>query len=130
MRQSDPSQLQYLIDSVIIIDHLNGQHAATDFILSYGHVSALSVITRADVLAGTASDAERQVLQLLNQFTTLPITVSTSDTAARLRRTERWKLPDAIQAAIALDQDLVLVTRNSKDFQDGQPVKVLIPYRV
>lgn len=130
MSQSDSSQLKYLVDSVILIDHLNGQHSATDFILSYGHVSALSVITRAEVLAGTAADAEPQVLQLLNQFATLPMTLSSADTAARLRRTERWKLPDAIQAAIAIEQNLVLVTRNVKDFKDGQPVKVLIPYDV
>mgnify|MGYP000069930793 FL=1 len=129
MSEADLPQLQYLIDSVIVIDHLNGQQWATEFILSYGHVSALSVITRAEVLAGTALDAEQQVLQLLNQFSTLPITLSVADAAARLRRTERWKLPDAIQAAIAIDQNLVLVTRNTKDFKDGQPVKVLIPYR-
>lgn len=70
------------------------------------------------------------VLQLLNQFATLPLTTGIADHAAKLRRTQRWKTPDAIQAAIAMDQNLVLVTRNSRDFRDGQPVRVCVPHRL
>ncbi|HEY7905872.1 MAG TPA: PIN domain-containing protein [Wenzhouxiangella sp.] len=130
MTQADPAQLKYLLDSVIVIDHLNGDCKATDFMASHGQASAISVITRAEVLAGTGADGEGSVLQLLNQFATLPLTTGIADHAAKLRRTQRWKLPDAIQAAIAMDQNLVLVTRNSRDFKDGQPVRVLIPYIV
>lgn len=128
MSQSKQVQLNHLLDSVIIIDHLNGHGKATEFILSHRQESAISVITRAEVLAGTTPDCEQAVVQLLNQFITLPLTKGIADHAAKLRRTERWKLPDAIQAAIAMDQNLVLVTRNFRDFKDGQPVRVQIPY--
>jgi predicted nucleic acid-binding protein len=47
-----------------------------------------------------------------------------------LRRTERWKLPDAFQAAIAIQHGLTLVTRNTRDFQPGREPAVLIPYRL
>ena len=128
MARLEPAPLKYLLDSVIVIDHLNGWRSATAFIAEHAPVSAVSVITRAEVLAGTSADTKQAVTQLLNQFPTLPLTTAIADQAAALRRTQRWKLPDAIQVAIALDQDLVLVTRNSRDFKDGQPVRVLIPY--
>ncbi|MDR9390351.1 MAG: PIN domain-containing protein [Wenzhouxiangella sp.] len=128
MSQPDAIQLRYLLDSVIIIDHLNGVGEATEFMSLNGHESAISVITRAEVLAGVMADYEQAVVRLLNQFITLPVTTAVADQAAKLRQTERWKLPDAIQAAVAMDNNLVLVTRNSRDFKDGQPVRVLTPY--
>jgi predicted nucleic acid-binding protein len=42
----------------------------------------------------------------------------------------RWKLPDAIQAAIARAHGLTLVTRNTRDFQPGGDPEVLIPYEL
>jgi predicted nucleic acid-binding protein len=41
-----------LLDSVIVIDHLNGIRAATEFIAHNEREIRLSVITRAEVLAG------------------------------------------------------------------------------
>lgn len=122
--------MKYLLDSVILIDHFNGLAAATGFIERYGSDSALSVITRAEVLAGFDDDAASLALRLLGAFPTLPMTVEIADTAARFRRTERWKLPDAIQAAIARAHGLTLVTRNTRDFQAGGDPEVLIPYRL
>ena len=68
--------------------------------------------------------------QLLDTFATLPVTVEIADAAARLRRTQRWKLPDAIQAAIAIQEGLTLVTRNTRDFKAGGPVAVETPYHM
>ena len=121
--------LKYLVDSVIVIDHLNGHAKATRFLADSASQSALSVITRAEVLAGCDEQNERPVIALLDQFPTLPVDASTADRAARLRRTERWKLPDAIQAAIAIGHDLKLVTRNTRDFRPGGRPDVLIPYQ-
>ena len=58
------------------------------------------------------------------------MTVEVADAVARLRRSQRWRLPDAIQAAIALAEDLTLVTRNTKDFRDGDTIPVETPYVV
>ncbi len=112
----------------MFIDHLNGIEAATGFIADHATSSALSVITRAEVLAGCGKTSEVPVMNLLNQFPTLPMTTEIADAAARLRRSERWKLPDAIQAAIAIGHQLTLVTRNTRDFQPGGQPEVLTPY--
>lgn len=122
--------LKYLVDSVIVIDHLNGRTEATRFLADNVTQSVLSVITRAEVLAGCDERSERPVAALLDQFPTLPVDAQTADRAARLRRSERWKLPDAIQAAIAIGHELTLVTRNTRDFTPGGWPEVLVPYRL
>ncbi len=121
--------MKYLLDSVILIDHFNGITAATQFLAEHGAACSVSVITRAEVLAGFNDSALPLALELLNQFPALPITTDIGDRAARLRRSERWKLPDALQAAVAVTHDLSLVTRNTRDFQDGNGFQVLVPYR-
>ena len=90
----------------------------------------ISVITRAETLAGFPAASESLARELLDRFATLPVTVEVADAAARLRRTQRWKLPDAIQAAIAVQEGLTLVTRNIRDFKAGGPVAVETPYQI
>jgi len=123
-------KLRYLLDPVILIDHFNNVAAATGFLEREGARSAVSVITRAEVLAGFEDDVALIALRLLDAFPALPVTVEIADDAARLRRSARWKLPDAIQAAIARAHGLTLVTRNTRDFQPGGDPEVLIPYRL
>lgn len=122
--------MKYLLDSVIVIDHFNGVDRATRFLRENGGECALSVITRAETLAGFSDETEPLALELLDSFPTLPVTREIADLAARLRRTERWKLPDAIQAAVAIQHELMLVTRNTRDFHQSEALKVLAPYRV
>lgn len=122
--------MKFLLDSVIVIDHFNGIGAATRFLAENGGQCALSVITRAEALAGFTDETEPLALELLDNFQTLPVTREIADVAARLRRTERWKLPDAIQAAVALQHELTLVTRDTRDFEGSKELKVLTPYLV
>ena len=122
--------MRYLLDSVILIDHFNGVAAASRFLAANGGECSISVITRAETLAGFDAASEPLARELLDGFVTLPVTVEVADTAARLRRRHRWKLPDAMQAAIALEHDLTLVTRNTRDFKNRNPVPVETPYRV
>ncbi|WP_299687500.1 PIN domain-containing protein [Hydrocarboniphaga sp.] len=122
--------MKYLLDSVVLIDHFNGIEAATAFIAEHGSQCAISVITRAEVLVGFTGETEPLALELLNVFAALPVTAEVADLAAALRRTQRWKLPDALQAAIATHHGLTLVTRNTRDFSTGGTPDVLVPYRV
>lgn len=118
----------YLLDSVILIDHFNGRPEATRFLLEYHDLAAISVITRAEVLTGFDPVGEVHAKAFLNLFPTHVLTEEDADLAASLRREHRWKLPDALQAATAINRRLTLATRNSKDFDPTLHSFVTIPY--
>ena len=121
--------IQRLIDSVILIDHLNGKENATRFILELDpQQTAISVITRAEILTGIDEVQNTMVIQLLDQYHLLIIDKPIADLAAKLRREHGWKLPDAFQAALAKYHKVKLITRNSKDFQPDKHDFVEIPY--
>ena len=117
-----------LLDSVILIDHLNGVPAATEYLLRNQGQCLTSVITRAEVLAGLDQDRVPQVLRLLDRFPTLAIDRQIADSAAALRRQHRWRLPDAFQASLAQHHHLRLATRNHRDFPPAKFEFVVIPY--
>ena len=118
----------YLLDSVILIDHFNGRSEATRFLLENHESAAISVITRVEVLTGFDPVGEVQAKAFLNFFPTHVLTEEDADMAASLRREHRWKLPDALQAAVAINRQLTLATRNSKDFDPTRHSFVTIPY--
>lgn len=122
--------LKYLLDSVIVIDHFNSTESATQFLREQGKECALSAITRAEVLTGFSDEAEPLARELLDLFPTLALTAETANIAARLRRAQHLKLPDAFQAAVAIQNKLTLVTRNTRDFHTSAELKVLVPYRL
>jgi predicted nucleic acid-binding protein len=122
--------LAYLVDSVIFIDHFNDIEAATVWLARHHAQAAVSVITRAEVLAGFDRRRARRAVRLLDRFPTLVIDRAIADRAARLRRQFRWKMPDAFQAALAKHHRLRLVTRNTKDFPPARYAFVLVPYKL
>ena len=122
--------MKWLLDSVILIDHFNGIGPATRFLDEEGMDIALSPVTRAEVLTGFSEYHRPFAANLLDQFPTLPITAAEADLAARLRRSEGWRLPDALQAAVARHNVLDLVTRNTKDFPPERYDFVTVPYVV
>jgi len=119
-----------LLDSVILIDHLNGVPAATAFLRAQGASAAISSVTRADILAGCTPLEAPRVAALLDRFRFLPMDAPVADEAARVQRDTGLKLPDAIQAAFALRHDLRLATRNLKDFRPARFPFVFAPYAV
>ncbi|MDD9984128.1 MAG: PIN domain-containing protein [Gammaproteobacteria bacterium] len=122
--------MRWLLDSVILIDHFNGIDSATRFIDEERMDIALSPVTRAEVLTGFTDDHRPLAAELLDEFPTLVIAAAEGDLAARLRRTEGWRLPDALQAAVARYNMLDLVTRNTKDFPPERYDFVTVPYTI
>lgn len=121
---------KYLVDTVIIIDHLNGIKKATDWLVKNSEGNAvISVITRAEVLSGAEENEKSSISSLLDKFECLSITKEISDIAAELHQKKGWKLPDALQAALAKKNNLLLVTRNTKDFSPELDF-VNIPYKI
>ena len=121
--------LERLLDSVILIDHLNSVPPATEFILALDpEKTAISVISYAEILTGLDEEGERKARPLLQSFDLLEINAAVAEKAAALRRQYGWKLPDAFQAAIAVIHDVKLCTRNTKDFNPQKHSFVEIPY--
>jgi predicted nucleic acid-binding protein len=117
------------LDSVILIDHLNGLEEATRFVLGLNpDETAISVITRAEVLAGIDEKDQNRVSLLLDQYQLFIIDRTVADLSAQLRRLYGWKLPDAMQAALAQFHRTKLSTRNTKDFSPEEHGFVEIPY--
>ncbi len=122
------ARLSVLLDSVVLIDHFNGVQQATEYLAKVHRRSAVSVITRAEVLTGFDDAHKPAALSLLDALPTLGLDKATADLAAALRRRYGWKLPDAFQAALASISQLKLATRNTKDFPPARHDFVLVPY--
>lgn len=120
--------MKVLLDSVILIDHFNGVTAATQYLGQVAGNAAVSVITRAEVLAGFPSRTRTKGKRFLDCFPTLSIDPAIADAAAALRAKHGWKLPDAFQAAIARAHRLKLATRDLRDFSPRRHHFVVVPY--
>jgi predicted nucleic acid-binding protein len=121
----------YLLDSVVLIDHLRGVEAATEWLSKLRDGEAvLSVITRAEVLCGGSEEESLAAYELCEHFECLPLVADDASKAAELRRRTGWKLPDAFQAAVAIRSGLKLVTRDVRAFDAKKHRFVVIPYRM
>ena len=109
-----------LVDTHIFIDHLRG--AAE---LKVGrHRLHYSVITRAELFAGaTGTDLASRVLA---PFREVPIDRAIAERAGRIRRETGVRMPDALIAATALERNLGLATRNTKDFAPVRGLRVRV----
>lgn len=118
-----------VFDTNILIYHLND--ALPEFayermidLLIAG--AAISVISRMEIL-GTpkATPQLHQAQGLLECFSEHALTEGVVKRVIELRQQHRIKLPDAIIAATALELDVPLITRNSKDFAKLPSLKLI-----
>jgi len=118
----------YLIDTNIIIYYLEGEQAAVSFLRAQQSKLAISSITWMETLSYPLSEDEEQVVRaFLKEFRMIDISVPVMELSVGIRRSKKIKLPDAIIAASAMHHDLILVTRNIKDFK-SIAVKTLDPF--
>ncbi len=120
--------MRALFDTNILIDYLNGIEAAKAEIAHYKR-PAISVISWIEVLAGTKTSFEAETRKFLSSFERIELTSTIADQTAALRRTAKMRIPDAIILATARVENLILITRNTKDFAADEP-GVRIPYRI
>ncbi len=120
--------MKYLVDSNIIIYHLNKDSIATEFLSEHYEEIAISQITFVEVLSFAFSLAEeKDVRELLNTFKIFDIDSKISNQAVENRKLKKIKVPDNIIAATAQSHGLTLVTRNIKDFK-LLDIRVLDPF--
>jgi predicted nucleic acid-binding protein len=114
----------YLLDTSIVIDVLNRKRGRPELVqqlLFGGGTLASCPITIAEVHAGMRPGEERRTERFLRSLTFFPITFEISSMAGDLIASWRlqgrtFALPDMAIAAVALSNDLVLVTGNIQDF--------------
>ncbi len=74
-----------------------------------------------------SGDEEQVVRAFLKEFRLIEISSAVMELSVEVRRMKKLKLPDAIIAASAVHHNLILATRNIKDFK-GTAVKTLDPF--
>lgn len=102
-----------LVDTDVCIDHLTGGSRLSRRRGRLGY----SVITRAELRAGTRGEAETEsIRRLLGAMTEYPVDRRVADEAGRIRAQAGIRLPDALIAATAMVHGLSVHTRNLRDF--------------
>ena len=121
-----------LADSNTIIEYVgNKMPGKTLMALDkyFNQYLALSIITKIEVLG---FNEEEDQLKMLNDFIGLANIFYVDDTIAdrtiQLRKEYKIKTPDAIIAATALVNDLILFTRNISDFKKIDGLKIINPW--
>ncbi|MBW4476743.1 MAG: type II toxin-antitoxin system VapC family toxin [Tolypothrix brevis GSE-NOS-MK-07-07A] len=114
--------MRYLYDTNIFIYYLAGE-AIVDSLFAEDFLNLHDILTspivRIELLSfsGLSEDEEQSIEDLLSQFSSVPLSREIEDQTIQLKRRYKIKLPDAIIAATALNQDACLVTRNVSDFK-------------
>ena len=126
---------QYLIDTNTIIELVTQLLPATGGAWVDGIVlrdeHAISVINWIELLVNPQSAQEKAVLELfVANAAILPVDADVVRQTILLRQQYRTKLPDAIVAASALVHGLVLVSRNTSDFQKITGLTVINPHDI
>ncbi len=118
-----------ILDSMIVIDHLNGIPAATA-VIEAAESPGISLVTWIEVVTGLRGpDSERRGRRMLATLDLHPLSEEVAEQAVLIRRAGRLKLPDAIILATARHLGCILITRNTRDFPVGDP-SVHVPYRL
>ena len=110
---------RYLIDTNIIIYHLNGMPEASMFIDNNFKKISISFVTYIEVLSFTFEnkEIELEVKKFLNLLKIIKMNNDIIEKTIDIRKKTKIKLPDAIIAATAEIENITLVTRNIKDFK-------------
>lgn len=117
-----------LFDTNILIDFLRGVPAAGKELNRFAD-RAISVVTWMEVMVGAPLPAARETRAFLGGFALVELTGDVAERAVVLRQQYRLKLGDAIVWASAQVHGMLLVTRDTKGFPEGDP-GVRVPYGV
>lgn len=120
--------MKALFDTNILIDYLNGIEQAREELERFPTIM-ISIITWTEVMVGTKPEDEVAVRKFLARFQQVPINQAVAEKAVLIRRETRVRLPDAIIRASAELENALLVSRNTKDFPEGEPW-VRVPYKL
>ena len=126
---------KYLIDSNVLIDYMAGLIPAkgSDFVETlFNSQFLISVVTKIEVLGYNDLPHKMSVMRnFVSLSDILPLNETVTEKTIELKRFFRkMKLGDAIIAATAIVDNLVLITRNVDDFRFIPSLTVLNPYEI
>jgi predicted nucleic acid-binding protein len=117
-----------LLDTSVILDHLNGRYGRTEFLdqlIEQSHVLACCPVNITEVYAGLRPGEEAKTERFIDSLECLPVTPTIARHAGILRRDWRTKgqtlsYTDVTIAAVALANREPLLTDNRQHFpQEG-----------
>lgn len=126
--------MKYLLDTNTVIYYMDGTLPPNGFSFVLNALQnqevALSVISEIEVLGFQFSDAtqESKAERFVRSLIIFPLTDVIVQKTIELRKLRRIKVADAIIAASAILQDLVLVSRNEKDFKNLPGLNFINPF--
>ncbi len=124
----------HLIDTDILVDHLRGEEKATKTLhdlYMFGDPVLTSVICEAEIFSNIKAKEKDVVESMFKYIKPLPVDSKIARHAGTFRqiyaKSHQVQIPDALIAATAVDNDLILVTRNKKHYPMRE-VNVKKPY--
>jgi len=129
----DKSMRRYLLDTNIQIyywknDIPEAERDKKEEILKHSFI--ISIITKIELLGWRmhTPDGFEKAKEFLEQAEVLPIDDELAELTIALKRNNNIKLADALIAATALSNNLVLVTRNYSDFSTLAELEIYNPF--
>ncbi|WP_409029151.1 type II toxin-antitoxin system VapC family toxin [Gracilimonas sediminicola] len=124
----------YLIDSNAIIDFLGGRlpDSGMEFLSQViDDTPSISIITKIEVLGYNGTDQEELIFKsFVGDSEVLGLSEGIIDLCIQIRKSYRIKLPDALIAATAINNDFILVTRNISDFNFIENLELINPHKI
>jgi len=125
--------MSYLLDTNTVINFLGASLPVAGMRLLNTTVDdnpIVSIITKIETLGFNFKSMEEQTIveMFINGSTVIDLSDDIVSKTIEIRKTKKIKLPDAIIAATALVYDLVLISRNTSDFNNIDGLKVIDPH--
>ena len=130
----DEDLKDYLLDTNILIYYWKGEIPLSE-IINIDEILkrslTISIITKIELLGWRSHTPEGfiKAKEFLGHSKVLPVDDDLADLTIELRRNSNIKLADALIAATALLNDLVLVTRNEEDFAMIDDLTIYNPFK-
>ena len=117
-----------LLDSNIIIYAVQN-HNPELLALTQAPESSTSIVSYVEVLGylNLSEESKQAFERIFATIRIFPLNLAIADRAVALRQIRRMDLGDAIIAATALEHDLTLLTRNTRDFRQITNLRLINP---
>jgi len=120
---------RYLLDTNTVLDYMSNKlpgNAKKLIAQIIDEEINLSVINKIELLG--FSKVEQDLIDFVAYSNIHPMDDVIVDKTIEVRSSYKIKLPDAVIAATALVNELILVSRNIKDFKNIQGLELIDPY--